>query len=71
MKIDSQWEFAACLRKLREGLCMNLEAWDGEGWEEGSNGRGCMYTYDWFMLQFDRKQNSVKQLSFNLKINKL
>ena len=29
-----------------------------------------MYTYGWFMLMFDRKQqNSVKQLSFNLKIN--
>jgi len=29
-----------------------------------------VYTYGWFMLQFDRKQqNSVKQLSFNLKIN--
>ena len=29
-----------------------------------------MYTYGWFMLRFDRKQqNSVKQLSFNKKIN--
>ena len=29
-----------------------------------------MYTYGWFMLKFDRKQqNSVKQLSFNYKIN--
>ena len=29
-----------------------------------------MYIYDWFMLIFDRKQqNSVKQLSFNKKIN--
>ena len=27
-----------------------------------------MYTYGWFMLRFDRKQNSVKQLSFNKKI---
>jgi len=36
--------------------------------EGGSKGRGCMYTYDWFMLRFDRKQqNSVKQLSFNKK----
>ena len=32
--------------------------------------RGYMYTYGWFMLRFDRKQqNSVKQLSFNKKIN--
>ena len=29
-----------------------------------------MYTYGCFMLRFDRKQqNSVKQLSFNKKIN--
>ena len=30
-KIDSQWEFAVRLRKLKEGLCVNLEGWDGEG----------------------------------------
>ena len=36
---------------------------------EGPRGRGHMYTYDWFMLMFDRKQqSSVKQLSFKLKI---
>ena len=30
-KIDSQWEFAVCFRKLRLGLCINLEGWNGEG----------------------------------------
>ena len=30
-KIDSQWEFAVWLRKLKQGLCVNLEGWDGEG----------------------------------------
>ena len=30
-KIDSQQEFAAWLRKLKQGLCINLEGWDGEG----------------------------------------
>ena len=30
-KIDSQWEFAVCLRKVKQGLCINLEGWDGEG----------------------------------------
>ena len=30
-KIDSQWEFAICLKKLQQGLCINLEGWDGEG----------------------------------------
>ena len=49
-KIDSQWEFAEWLRKLKQGLCINLEGWDGEG---DSRRRGHMYTYGWFML--DRK----------------
>ena len=44
----------------------------GERWERVSGGRGHMYTSGWFMLMFDRKQeNSVKQLSFSEKINKL
>jgi len=31
-KIDSQWEFAVCLRGPKQGLCLiNLEGWDGEG----------------------------------------
>ena len=29
-KIDSQWEFAICLRELKQGLCINLEGWDGK-----------------------------------------
>ena len=30
-KIDSQWEFALWLRKLKQGLCVSLEGWDGAG----------------------------------------
>ena len=30
-KIDSQWKFAVWLRKLKQGLCINLEVCDGEG----------------------------------------
>ena len=30
-KIDSQREFALRLRKLKQGLCSDLEGWDGEG----------------------------------------
>ena len=30
-KIDSQLEFAVWLKKLKQGLCINLEWWDGEG----------------------------------------
>ena len=29
-KIDSQQEFAVWLRKLKQGLCINREGWDGE-----------------------------------------
>ena len=29
-KIHSQWEFAVWLRKLKQGLCINLDGWDGE-----------------------------------------
>ena len=30
-KIDSQQEFAVCLRKLKQGLCINIEGWDVKG----------------------------------------
>ena len=30
-KIDNQWESAVWLKKLKQGLCINLEEWDGEG----------------------------------------
>ena len=29
-KIDRQEEFSVWLRKLKQGLCINLEGWDGE-----------------------------------------
>ena len=28
-EIDGHQEFAACLRKLKQGLCINLKGWDG------------------------------------------
>ena len=30
-KIESQGKFAVWLRKLKQGLCINLAGWDGEG----------------------------------------
>ena len=30
-KIDSQREFAVWLKKLKQGLYISLEGWDGEG----------------------------------------
>ena len=44
-KIDSQWEFAVCLRKLKQGLCINLERWDGEGDGREVQEERDMYTY--------------------------
>ena len=29
-KMDSQWEFALWLRKLKQGLCINVEGWNGD-----------------------------------------
>ena len=36
-KIDSQWEFAVWFKKLKQGICINLEGWNGEG--DGGDGR--------------------------------
>ena len=30
-KTASQWEFAVCLRELKQGLGINLEGWDRDG----------------------------------------
>ena len=47
-KINTQQEFILLLRKLKLGLCINLEEWDGEG-----NGRefqkGWIYVYLWLV----------------------
>ena len=42
--IDSQQEFAVLLRKLKQGLCINLEGWDGErdGREVQKRGHICI-----------------------------
>ena len=44
-KIDSQREFAVWLRKLKQGLCINLERWDGE--MGGRFQREGIYVYLW------------------------
>ena len=42
-KTDSQWEFAVCLRKLKQGVCINLEGWDGgDGREVQKGGDICI-----------------------------
>ena len=42
-KIDSQWKFAVCLMELKQGLCINLEGWDGEA--DGRFKREGTYVY--------------------------
>ena len=44
-KIDSQQKFAIWLRKLTQGLCINLEGWDGEGDGREVQEGGDMYIY--------------------------
>ena len=45
-KIDSQWEYAVWIRKLKQELCINLEGCDEEGdGREFQKGRAYMYTY--------------------------
>ena len=42
-KIDSQWEFAVCLRELKQGLCDDLEVWMGREMEGSFRKEGaCM-----------------------------
>ena len=48
-KIDSQWKFAIWLRKLKQGLCINLEGWDGEGDGKEVQKAGEIYVYLWLI----------------------
>ena len=47
-KIDSQWEFSVWIRNLKQGLCVKLEGWDGEGYgrEVQKGGYICIYMTD-------------------------
>ena len=47
-KTDSQREFAVWLRKLTQGLYINLEGWDWEG-EGGRFKREGIYVYLWLI----------------------
>ena len=45
-KIDSQQEFVVWLRKLKQGIYINLEGWDGVG-DGGRFKREGTYVYLW------------------------
>ena len=44
-KTDSQWEFAVCLRKIKQGLCFHLEGWGVEGDGREVQKGGDIYIY--------------------------
>ena len=58
--VESEEELKSLMMKVKEesekaALKLNIR------WERSSKERGYMYTYGWFRLRFDRKQqNSVK-----------
>ena len=64
-KIYSQREFSVWLRKLKQGLYINVEEWKTGG-RLRSEG---IYVYLWLIhVEICQKtKNSVKQLSFNKK----
>ena len=47
-KIDSQWKFAVRLRKLKQGLRINLERWDGRAMGGRFKKEG-IYVYLWLI----------------------
>ena len=47
-KIDSQREFAVWLKKLKEGLCIKLDEWAGEG-DGRKFKREVIYVYLWLI----------------------
>ena len=69
-KIDSQWEFAVGLRNSPRGSVSTTRGWMGREMG-GKFEREGVYVYLWLIqVEFDiKQQNSVKQLSFNKKIN--
>ena len=72
-KLDSQQEFAVgsgnSNRVWVSTFYINLEGWGGEGdgRDVQKEGDTCMADSCWGLTE--KKQNSVKQLSFNKKIN--
>ena len=47
-KIESQQEFAVGLKKLKEGFCINLDEWAGEG-DGREFKREVIYVYLWLI----------------------
>ena len=56
-KIDSRRKFASWFRKLKQGLCINLEGWDeeGDGREVPEGGDICIPMADFTFMHWRRK----------------
>ena len=70
-KIDSQWEFAVWLRELKQGLCNNLEGWDGEGDEREAQKGGDICIPMAHVDVWQKPTEHCKAITFQLKMNKL
>ena len=54
----SQWDFGVWFKELKEGLCINLEGWDGEGDGREVEEEG-VYVYLWLVhVDICRKQQN-------------
>ena len=71
-RIDSQWEFAICLRKLKQGLCLNLEGWVGREMGGGFKREG-IYVYLWLIHVgvWQETTKFCKAIILQLQINKI
>ena len=70
-KIDSQWEFAVCLRELKQGLCNNLGGGMGRDLGGRFKNEGT-YVYLW-LIHVDVWQKPIqccKAIILQLKISK-
>ena len=69
-KIGSQWEFAVWLRELKQGLCNNLEDWDGKAVGEMFRTEGT-YVYLWLIHVdvWQKLTQCCKVIIFQLKMN--
>ena len=68
-KTDSQQEFALCLRKLKQGLCIDLEGWDGaeDGREVQKGGDICIPMADSCWGLKENKTKFCKAIILQLK----
>ena len=62
-KIDSEWEFAVWLTKLKQGICIQLEGWDGEGGgrevQKGGEKKGWIFLKRFYGTKVRKRDNSL------------